>query len=68
LKEAIHGSKTAHGIQGYLALKKTPIPSGPPWDPRRRATVGSYGGGGLMSEVPLQPSKGLSWSSAQAVC
>ena len=36
-------SSTVH-VQGHLAHKKTPIPLGPPWDPRNRPTVGSQGG------------------------
>ena len=31
-------------IQGYLAHKKQPTPLGPPLEPRRGPTVGSYGG------------------------
>ena len=35
-------------------IRNNPPPLGPPYVPRHRATVGSYGGGGLlMSEVPL---------------
>ena len=30
-------------VQGYLAHKKTPTPPGPPYDPRHRPTVGSWG-------------------------
>ena len=32
----------APAVQGYLARKKTPIPLGPPQDPRLGPTVGSY--------------------------
>ena len=30
-------------LQGYLAHTKTPPPLGPPWGPRHRPTVGSWG-------------------------
>jgi len=29
-------------LQGYLAHQEMPTPQRPPWDPRNRATVGSY--------------------------
>jgi len=41
------------GIQGYLAHKETPTPSGILQDYRHRPTVGSYGEGFLASEVRL---------------
>ena len=34
-----HGERT--DLQGHLARKKTPIPPGPPYDPRHRPTVES---------------------------
>jgi hypothetical protein len=34
---------------------KTPNPLGTPYDPLHNPTVWSYGGRGLMSEVPLYP-------------
>ena len=40
-------------LQGCLAHKETPSPLGPPLGPRHKPLVGSYGGGVLMSEVPL---------------
>ena len=42
-----------NGVQGYLAHKKTPLPLGLPWDPRRSPAVGSYGVAFLISEVLL---------------
>ena len=35
------------------AIRNCAPPLGPPQGPRHRATVGSYGGVGLMSEAPL---------------
>ena len=31
-------------VQGYLALKNTSTPQGPPWDPGHMHTVGCWGG------------------------
>ena len=45
-------------LQGYLAHKKQLPTLGPPYDPRHSPTVGSYGGGGLMSEVSLYDAYG----------
>ena len=43
----------AQGRTSVLAHEKAPTPRGSPYIPRHKATVGSYGGGVLMSEVPL---------------
>ena len=42
-------------LQGYLAHRNPPPPLGPPYDPRHSPAVGSWEGGVLMSEVPLNP-------------
>jgi hypothetical protein len=34
----------SNGLQGYLALKKTPTTLGPPEGPRHGPTIGSWGG------------------------
>ena len=44
---------TDHRFQGYPAHKKPPPPLGSPQGPRHGATVGSHGGGIIMTEVPL---------------
>ena len=43
----------ARSIQGYLTYKKVHPPPGSPKGPRLRPTLGSYGGGLFMTEVPL---------------
>jgi hypothetical protein len=34
-------NEVANTEHGYLAHKKTPAPTGPPWDPTHKPTVGS---------------------------
>ena len=45
----------AHSVslQGYLARKKQPLPTGPPKDPRHALRQGPRGSLFLMGEVPL---------------
>ena len=44
----VHLSKEEHGLTEVPRSSETTLPQGPPYDPRSRATVGSYGGGGVI--------------------
>jgi hypothetical protein len=43
--DGVRGSPSASlPVQGFLAHKKTPMPLGPPYDPKHGPTAGSSGG------------------------
>ena len=51
---AVWGSRRGNnGVTGVSRLQETPTPIESSRVPRHRSTVGSYGGGVEMSEVPL---------------